>query len=39
MRRASITITDELERAVERCRRDLEVPPALAAVVQTALGE
>jgi hypothetical protein len=39
MRRASITITDELERAVERYRRDLEVPPALAAVVQTALGE
>ena len=39
MRRATITITDELERAIERYRRDLEVPPALAAVVQTALRE
>lgn len=39
MRRATITITNELERALERYRRDLEVPPALAAVVQTALRE
>jgi hypothetical protein len=39
MRRATITITDELARAVERYRRDLEVRPALAAVVQTALRE
>lgn len=39
MRRATITIPDELERAVELCRRDLEVPPSLAAIVQTALRE
>ena len=39
MKRATITIPDELERAIERYRRDLEVPPALAAVVQTALRE
>jgi hypothetical protein len=37
MRRASITIPDELERALERYRGDLEVPPSLASVVQTAL--
>lgn len=37
MRRATITIPDELERAIELWRRDLEVPPSLAAVVQTAL--
>lgn len=39
MRRATITIPDELERAVELCRQDLEVPPSLAAIVQTALRE
>lgn len=39
MRRATITIPDDLERAIEKYRRDLEVPPALAAVVQTALRE
>ena len=39
MRRTTITIPDELERAIEKYRRDLEVPPALAAVVQTALRE
>ncbi len=39
MRRATITIPDELERAVELCRRDLEVPTSLAAIVQTALRE
>lgn len=39
MRRATITIPDELERAIELCRRDLEVPPSLAAIVQTALRE
>jgi hypothetical protein len=38
MRRASITIPDELEQALERYRGDLEVPPSLASVVQTALG-
>ena len=39
MRRATITIPDDLERAIEKYRRDLKVPPTLAAVVQTALRE
>lgn len=39
MRRASITIPEGLERALERYRGDLEAPPSLASVVQTALGE
>jgi hypothetical protein len=37
MRRASITSPDGLESALERYRRDLEVPPSLASVVQIAL--
>lgn len=37
MRRASITIPDELELAIERYREELEVPPSLASVVQVAL--
>ncbi len=37
MRRASITIPDELELAIERYRKDLEVSPSLASVVQAAL--
>lgn len=37
MRRASITIPDGLEQALERYRRDLKVPPSLASVVQVAL--
>jgi hypothetical protein len=37
MRRASITIPDGLKSALERYRRDLEVPPSLASVVQVAL--
>src|SRR5919202_4972654 len=37
MKRTSITIPDELEKALEDYRRDLEVPSALAAVVQAAL--
>jgi hypothetical protein len=37
MRRASITIPDGLEQALERYRRDLEAPPSLASVVQAAL--
>ena len=37
MKRASITIPDDLESALERYRRDLEVPPSLASVVQVAL--
>jgi hypothetical protein len=39
MRRATISIPDELERAIEMCRRDLEVSPSLAAITQTALRE
>jgi Arc/MetJ-type ribon-helix-helix transcriptional regulator len=39
MKRTSITIPDELEKALEDYRRDLEVPSALAAVVQAALRE
>ena len=39
MRRASITIPDGLESALERYRGDLEAPPSLASVVQAALGE
>ena len=37
MRRASITIPDGLESALEKYRKDLEVPPSLASVVQVAL--
>ena len=37
MRRASITIPDGLESALERYRKDLEAPPSLAAVLQVAL--
>lgn len=37
MRRASITIPDGLESALEKYRGDLEAPPSLASVVQTAL--
>lgn len=37
MRRASITIPDGLESALERYRGDLEAPPSLASVVQAAL--
>lgn len=37
MKRATITITDELERAIERYRRNLEVSPSLASVMQSAL--
>lgn len=37
MRRASITIPDGLESALERYREDLEAPPSLASVVQVAL--
>lgn len=39
MKRASMTIPDDLERALEEYRRDAEVPPALAAVMQAALRE
>jgi hypothetical protein len=39
MRRASVTITDELEKALEAYRRDQDIPPRLVDVVQAALGE
>ncbi len=39
MRRATVTIPDELEKALDSYRRDLEFPPSLAAVMQTALEE
>ena len=39
MRRASFTIPDGLEAALERYRGDMEAPPSLASVVQAALGE
>jgi len=39
MKRATVTIPDDLERAVEAYMRNLEVPPALTAVIQTALRE
>lgn len=37
MRRTTVTIPDELERALERYRKDMEAPPSLASVVQAAL--
>jgi hypothetical protein len=37
MRRASITIPDGLESALEKYRGNLEAPPSLASVVQVAL--
>lgn len=39
MRRATVTIPEELEVALESYRRDLEVPPSFAAVMQAALKE
>jgi hypothetical protein len=39
MKRATITITDDLEAAVAAFQRDQEVPPALTAVAQAALRE
>ncbi len=39
MRRATVTIPDELEKALDSYRRNLEFPPSLAAVMQTALKE
>jgi hypothetical protein len=39
MKRATITITDDLEQAIERYRQDLEIPLELDAVVQRALRE
>lgn len=39
MRRATITLPDELEEALEAYRRDQEVPPALTAVARVAIRE
>lgn len=39
MKRATITVTDDLEEALEAYRRDQEVVPALTAVAQAALRE
>ena len=39
MRRATVTIPDELEKALDSYARDLEFPPSLAAVMQAALRE
>jgi hypothetical protein len=39
MRRATVTIPEELEGALESYRRDLELTPSLAAVMQAALKE
>ncbi len=39
MKRASVDIPDDLEKALEKYRKDFDGSPALAAVVQTALRE
>ena len=39
MRRATVTIPEELEGALESYRHDVDVPPSLAALVQVALRE
>ncbi|TCJ20686.1 hypothetical protein E0L93_00190 [Rubrobacter taiwanensis] len=39
MRRASVTITDDLEEALEAYRRDQDIPPRLVDVMQAALRE
>lgn len=39
MRRATVTIPDELEKALDAYRGDLEFPPSLAAVMQAAIKE
>lgn len=39
MRRATVSIPDELREALEDYRRDLEFSPSMAAVIQAALGE
>ena len=39
MKRATVTIPEELEVALESYRRDLEFPPSLAALMQAALEE
>lgn len=39
MKRATISIPDDLDAALEAYRRDQDVPPALAALAQAALKE
>ncbi len=39
MKRATITLNDELERAVDAYLRDQEARPSLIAVMQTALRQ
>lgn len=39
MKRATVTIPEELEVALESYRRDLEFPPSFASVMQVALKE
>ncbi|MGH3148801.1 MAG: hypothetical protein ACRDTR_23725 [Rubrobacter sp.] len=39
MKRATVTLPDELEQALEAYRRAQDVPPALTAITQTALRE
>lgn len=39
VRRATVTIPEELEDALESYRRDLEFPPSFASVMQAALKE
>ena len=39
MKRATITLPDDLEAALEAYRRAQDVPPALTAITQTALRE
>jgi hypothetical protein len=39
MKRATITVPDELERALDAYMRDQEVPPALTSVAQAALRQ
>ncbi len=39
MRRATVSITDDLERALEAYRRDQDIPPRLVDIMQAALRE
>lgn len=39
MKRATITLTDDLERAIEAYSRDQDMPPPLTSVVQAALRQ
>ena len=39
MKRATVTLTQDLEEAMESYRRELEFPPSLAALMQAALRE